>query len=120
MTEINKEQYDYALRRIETLLPLVDDYTPADDDKSVELSILSDVVVQYEKVHYPIGKPTVAELIELALEEKDMTQKELAAEIGVSQSRISDYVSGRSEPTLKVARSICRCLDISPALMLGL
>lgn len=28
-----------------------------------------------------------------------MTQKQLAMELGVSPSRISDYISGRAEPT---------------------
>ena len=49
-----------------------------------------------------------------------MTQKQLAKEIGVSASRVNDYINGRSEPTLKVARSLCRILGIRPAAMLGL
>lgn len=120
MSKITKEQYEFALSRIEELLPLVDDSTPANDKNAVELTLLSDVVIAYEKEHYPIGKPTVAELIELSLEEKGLTQKQLANEIGVSPSRISDYVSGRSEPTLKVARMLCQVLGIQPAAMLGL
>ena len=48
-----------------------------------------------------------------------MSQKQLAAEIGVSTSRISDYVSGRAEPTLKIARLLCTTLGITPAAMLG-
>ena len=81
--------------------------------------MMSDVVIEYEKEHYPIGKPTVAELIELSLEENNMTQKQLANEVGVSPSRISDYVSGRAEPTLKIARLLCRVLNITPSAMLG-
>ncbi|MCD8303824.1 MAG: helix-turn-helix transcriptional regulator [Prevotellaceae bacterium] len=120
MEEISKEQYEYAEARIEELLPLVDDNTPADDRNAVELSIVSDIVVAYEKKHYPIAKPTVAELIELSLEEKGMTQRQLASEIGVSPSRVNDYVAGRSEPTLKIARLLCRVLGIQPTLMLGM
>ena len=77
------------------------------------------MVEEYEKEHFPIAKPTVAQLIQLSLEEKQMTQKQLAAEIGVSTSRISDYVSGRAEPTLKIARLLCITLGINPAAMLG-
>ena len=108
MGKITKEQYQFALTRIEELLPLVDDNTPANDRHAVELTMMSDVVIEYEKEHFPIGKPTVAELIELSLEENNMTQKQLANEVGVSPSRISDYVSGRAEPTLKIARLLCR------------
>ena len=81
---------------------------------------MSDVVIAYEKENFPIEKPTVAELIELSLEEKGMTQKQLAVEIGVSPSRISDYLSDRSEPTLKIARMLCQILNIQPAAMLGI
>ncbi len=55
--EITKEQYEYALNRIEELLPLVTDETPADDKNAVELTLVSDVVEAYEKKHFPIGKP---------------------------------------------------------------
>jgi HTH-type transcriptional regulator/antitoxin HigA len=116
---VTKNQYEFALNKIEELLPLVDDNTPANAPNAIELSVLSDLVIAYEKEHYPIGKPSVAELIELSLEEKGMTQKQLAFEIGVSPSRINDYISGRSEPTLKNAGLLCRFLGISPSTMLG-
>lgn len=119
MAKITKEQYEFALARIEELLPLVDDNTPANDRNAIELTMKSDVVIDYEKEHFPISKPTVAQLIQLSLEEKNMSQKQLAQEIGVSQSRISDYVSGRAEPTLKIARLLCMTLGITPAAMLG-
>lgn len=120
MSNITKEQYEFALERIEELLPIVGDDTPANDNKAVELTMMSDIVIAYEKEHFPIGKPTVSELIELSLEEKGMTQKQLAAELGVSPSRVSDYVSGRSEPTLRIARLLCQILNINPSAMLGL
>ena len=120
MIEITQIQYEYALARIEELLPLVDDSTPANDKNAVELSIMSEIVIAYEKEHFPIEKPTIAQLIELALEEANMSQKQLANEIGVSPSRINDYLSGRAEPTLKVAKSLCKVLSINPAAMLGM
>ena len=119
MGNITKEQYEFALARVEELLPVVDDNTPSNDRNAVELTMMSDVIIAYEKEHYPIGKPTVAQLISLSLEEKNMSQKQLAEKIGVSQSRISDYVSGRAEPTLKIARMLCVTLGITPAAMLG-
>lgn len=118
--EISKEQYEYALNRIEELLPLVTDETSAHDRNALELAIVSDVVEEYEMLHYPIAKPTIGDLITLSIEEKGMTQRQLATEIGVSPSRISDYISGRSEPTLRVARALCSVLGIAPAAMLGM
>ena len=54
MEKISKEQYEFALIRIEELLPLVNDNTPANDKNAVELSVISDIVIAYEKEHYPI------------------------------------------------------------------
>lgn len=119
MSKVTKAQYEFALHRIEELLPVVDDNTPANDRNAVELTLMSETVIEYEKEHFPIGKPTVAQLIELSLEDKKMSQKQLAQEIGVSPSRISDYVSGRAEPTLKIARLLCQVLGITPTEMMG-
>lgn len=119
MGRITEMQYQYALERIEDLLPLVSGDDP-NEEKAVELSIYSDIVIEYEKEHFPIEKPTPAELIQESLIEKQLTQKELAARIGVSPSRISDYISGRAEPTLRIASRLCATLGISPAAILGL
>lgn len=119
MKGISENQYQYALEKIEKLLPLVDGYD-ASSPEATELSILSDIVIEYEKVHFPIAKPTPAELISLALEERHISQKDLAAKVGVSPSRISEYASGKAEPSLKMASKLCVALGISPAAMLGL
>jgi len=101
------------------LLPFVDDNTPSKGRDAIELSLVSDIVIEYEKAHYPIGKPAVSELLVYFMGEKGITQKQLAQEIGVSPSRINDYISGRAEPTLKKARLLCQKLNIPPAAMLG-
>ncbi len=118
--EITKEQYELALSKIEELLPQVDDSTPKSDAKYVELTLMSDIVIEYESEHFPIEKPTVAELISLGIEENHLTQKQLAAEMGVSPSRISDFVTGRAEPSLRLAGFLCKRLHISPSAMLML
>ena len=40
MEKVSKEQYEFALIRIEELLPLVNDNTPANDKNAVELSVI--------------------------------------------------------------------------------
>ena len=118
--EITRQQYEFALARIEELLPLVDDQVAADDRNAVELALLSEFVIEYESLHFPIEKPTIAELIDLALEEKKMTQKDLAKEIGVSPSRINDFITGRAEPSLRIAKRLCLTLGITASAMMGL
>lgn len=56
MGKITQEQYELVLARVEELLPLVDDATPLTDNRAMELSLMSDLVFEYEKEHYPIEK----------------------------------------------------------------
>lgn len=45
------------MERVNELLPLVDNNTPDDDPNLTELDSLSHKIIEYENVHYPIGKP---------------------------------------------------------------
>jgi HTH-type transcriptional regulator / antitoxin HigA len=120
MTKIENEiQYKASMERIEELLPLVTDDTPLTDKNLVELELLSNLVADYDEAHFPIKTPSLSEALKLKMYEKDLTQTMLSEIIGVSPSRISEYLTGKSEPTLKVARMICVKLDISPYIVLG-
>ena len=57
MTRIeNESQYNSAMQRINELLEIVNDDTPADDVRSVELVLLSNLVADYEDIHYLISR----------------------------------------------------------------
>jgi HTH-type transcriptional regulator/antitoxin HigA len=121
MTRIENEvQYDAAMKRIEELLKVVNDETPEDDIRSVELVLLSNLVADYEDVHYPVSKPTLIELLKLRMFEMGLSQSALASLLGMNQSKVSEIMSGKSEPTLKQARIMSQKLNISPAIVLGI
>ena len=92
--------------------------TPKEDKDFIELMLLTDAIEEYENVHYPIATPSLTEVIKLRMFEMNLTQAKLAELLGVSAPRISEYLSGRSEPTLKVARNIHHKLNISPSIIL--
>lgn len=120
MTRIENEmQYNSAMTRINELLKVVNDDTPEDDVRSVELLLLSNLVADYEDVHYPVNKPTLIETLKLRMYEMGLSQSALASLLGMNQSKVSEILSGKSEPTLKQARKIATELDISPAIVLG-
>lgn len=105
MTKIeNQAQYEWAVKRVEELLPLVDDNTPLNDPNSIELELLSNLVADYSEEHYALGEPTLVDVLKLRMYEMGLNQKSLSKLIGVSPSRLSDYISGKCEPTLKVAQ----------------
>ena len=47
-----------------------------------------------------------------ALKQSDLKQDELAKKIGVSQSMISHYISGRKMPALDTLSRLCTVLDL--------
>lgn len=107
------------MKRIDELVEIVNDDTPKSSKEYVELDIISGLVAEYEDVHYPISKPSLVDTIKLRLYEMGITQKKLAEMLGISPARVSEILTGKCEPTLKVARDICRTLDISPDIVLG-
>ena len=120
MTRIeNETQYKWAVEKVEEILPFVNDQTPRDDPKSIELELLSNLVADYSDVNFAIGTPALVEVIKLRMFEKGLTKKALAQMLGISQLHINQIITGRKEPTFHVARDISKKLDIDPAIVLG-
>lgn len=120
MTKIeNEAQYDWAVQRVEELLPLVDDNTPETDKNYIELVLLSNLVADYSDEHYAIGEPSLIDMLKLRMYEMGLTQVALAKLLGINPSRICEYLSGKKQPTLAQAREISVKLNIDPAIVLG-
>lgn len=139
MTEItNINEYNWAVNRVEKLLKMLDTLNPDEEDSGIvaeecapyyakintndleiELKLLSDLVSDYSDKHFSVGKPTLNEVIQLRMYEMGLTQKGVAELIGVSPARISEYLNGKSEPTLQIAREISIKLNIDPSIVLG-
>ena len=116
----NETAYKAAMERIEELLPLFDYNTPFNDKNLIELDLLSELVADYEEEHYPIKSPSLVDVIKLRMYEMGLNQAKLSELLGVSPSRVSDYLTGRCEPTLKVAREMSRKLNIDANIVLGI
>ena len=120
MTKIENEiQYRSLMQRINELLEVVNDNTPEDDVRNIELVILSNLVADYEDEHYPVKTPSLIETLKLRMFEMGMSQSALASMLGMNHSKLSEIISGKSEPTLKQAKKMAKELGISPAVILG-
>lgn len=121
MTRIETQmQYNTAMKRIEELLPRITDDMSIDDENYIEYDLWCGLVSDYEDVHYPIATPSLGAIIKLRMYEMNLTQKNVAEMLGVSPSRISEFINEKSEPSLKTAREICQKLNIDAAIALGL
>ena len=73
----------------------------------------------YDNEHYPIGVPSLIDVLRLRMYEMNLTQKAMAELIGISASRLNEILTGKREPTLQVARAICINLSIDANIVLG-
>lgn len=114
-----EKEYNAITERIEILLQNPENIENEGTQGYIELNILSNLVADYEEVYYTVKKPTLIETIKLRMHERGLNQKRLSETLGISTSRVNEYLSGKSEPTLKIARDISKKLDIDPIIVLG-
>ena len=117
-TTITFEEYTKANLRLEELINKVDDSTPEDSPLAQEFLEVTDIIEQYEEIHYPMELPTLQEMIELRMFEMDLKRKDLAELLNISASRVSEYLNGKREITLKVAKDLHKKLNIDADIIL--
>lgn len=121
MTKIeNISQYNWAVARVEELLPLVAEDAPGTDPNLIELELLSNLVADYSEAHFSIGTPTLMDIVKLRMYEMGLNAKTLSEMLGITPSKLRSYFSGKSEPTISVAREISRQLNVDASTVLGL
>ena len=118
MKRISEVDYKKASVRIEELLKVVNNNTPQNDSNLKELVALSDIVENYETEYYPIGMPSLKDVIELRMFEKKLKQKDLAELLETSTSRISEYLNGKRDITIEIARALHKKLNIDSDIIL--
>ena len=115
----NEKQYEATMQRIEELIKVVDDNTPEYNREFIELDLLCNLIEEYEDEHYPIDMPSLVDVIKLRMLDMGLSQCALAKLLGMNQSKVSEILSGKCEPTLKQARTIAVKLEITPDIVLG-
>ena len=95
MAQIKSEAaYKAILKRIDALLPLTGDDVPRTDPNVIELEALTDLVVEYEAIHYPVKSPSLIDIIRLRMYEMGLNQKNIA-EMLLASGDFNHYESGR-------------------------
>jgi HTH-type transcriptional regulator / antitoxin HigA len=118
MKKISESEYKQASARVEELLKLVDNNTPLEDPNLVELIAQSDIVESYESENFSIGTPSLRSVIELRMFERKLKQKDLAEILETSPSRISEYLNGKRDITIEIARALNKKLNIDSDIIL--
>ncbi len=105
-------EYDAAMQRLEHIFDAKKD-TPEGD----ELELLSLVIDNYEKEHFPIDLPDPIETIKYRMDQMGYKQKDLADIIGL-KSRVSEVLNKKRKLTLEMVRKIHHSLNIPTDVLL--
>jgi HTH-type transcriptional regulator/antitoxin HigA len=96
------EQYNSALAEVEALL----DSDPHPDTEAADkLELLTLLISEYEKKHFPVELPDPIEAVKFRMEQQQLTQKDLIPYIG-SRSKVSEVLNRKRPLTLKMIRAL--------------
>ncbi len=112
------EEYEAAITKIDLLLEKIGSNQSYDNPDFVVMDRLSDLVADYEDKHYHIETPSLIDVIKLRMYEMGLKQSDLAVKLGVPSARISEYLRGKRDITLAVARKLHSQLNIDGDIIL--
>ena len=108
----NEEDYKDALARLEIIFD-----SNRGSENGDELEILSILIENYEKEHFPIGLPDPIEAIKFRMEQMNYTQSDLAEILGI-KSRASEILNRKRKLSLEMIRKLHIKLKISTEILI--
>ncbi|MGM0581657.1 MAG: helix-turn-helix domain-containing protein [Bacteroidota bacterium] len=114
----SESEYDKANKELERLIKKVGNNFDFNNPDFLKMDKLSDLIADYEDENYPISKPSLVEIIKLRMFELGLNQKQLAEKLEIPSSRISEYLKGKRDITLEVAKKLKNQLNIDADIIL--
>ena len=106
-----EEEYNLALARLEEIFD-----SEVGTSEGDELELLSLLIDNYEKVHYPIDLPDPIEAIKFRMEQLDYKPKDLAKILGF-RSRVTEVLNKKRKLSLDMIRRLNRDLHIPTSVL---
>ncbi|NVO10063.1 MAG: transcriptional regulator [Bacteroidales bacterium] len=101
-----EEEYKNALKRLEVIFD-----SELGTEEGDELELLSLLIDNYEKIHYPIDMPDPVEAIKFRMEQMNYKAKDLANVIGF-RSRVTEILNKKRKLSLPMIRKINKQMHI--------
>jgi HTH-type transcriptional regulator/antitoxin HigA len=108
------KELDRAIAMIDSLLDR-DRLGPAEEDY---LDVLGDLVERYEDQSHPIPDVSDGEMLRFLIDQREVTQVEVARATGIRESRISEVLSGKRTLTRMQISKLAAYFRVSPAMFL--
>ncbi len=102
------EQYNSVLAEVEGLL---DSDPRPETEEADKLELLSLLLSEYERKHFPVELPDPIEAVKFRMEQQQLSQKDIIPYIG-SRSKVSEVLNRKRPLTLKMIRSLHQGLGI--------
>ena len=107
-----ENDYQEALARMDEIFD-----APEGSPESDEADILALLIDDYENQNYPIEAPDPIEAIKIRMEEMDLKQKDLAAELG-GKNRASEILNRKRKLTVDMIRKLADKLKLSASILI--
>jgi HTH-type transcriptional regulator / antitoxin HigA len=89
-----------------------------DEGKKAYLDALSDLVIVYEQEHHAVAPLPPHELLVQMLDERGMSQAELARTAGLAKATVSDLATGKRPFTVKQMHAVARIFGLPATVFL--
>jgi len=108
----NEQEYESALHRLGEIFDV-----PVGRHESDEADVLSLLIDDYEKKHYPIDPPDPIEAIIIRMEEMHLKQRDLVGIFG-GKNRVSEVLNRKRRLTVDMIRKLNSHLHLSPEILI--
>ena len=109
----NESELKRATKVIEQLMIREEDDLSADEGAYLE--VLAGLVEEYEDEHYPMGESTPARMLEFFIDQRDVTQRDVAQKTGIPVSTISELLSEKREFTRNHIERLSEYFHVNPS-----
>ncbi len=107
---------DLAISALNRVLDVDRDRTP---DEEAYILVLGDIIEAYETEHIPMPYVSPAAMLRFLIEQKGVSQIEVAEATGISEATISQILTEKRQPSRKVIPRLAEYFAIDPAVFLG-
>ena len=101
-----KREYNLAMNEAEALWD-----APARSAEADRLEVMTSMIQEYEREHYPIPDPEPIEFLLHVMDARGLTRKELEPFLG-SRARVAEVLNRVRPLSLKMIRRLSTCLGI--------
>jgi HTH-type transcriptional regulator / antitoxin HigA len=113
----SKDQHAVALKVLEKLISYVNGEKLSDDGAEIYLSILSDLVGDYERGRYKTSAISGTEMLAYLMELQGLNQSDLAKELG-GQPIVSKVLKGERDLNLRQVKALAKRFKVSPGVFI--